>query len=127
MPGFFIRMLISAFGLWLAAVILPGVEIIGLGTLLLAALLLGFVNAFVRPLIVLMTLPVTILTLGLFLLFINAAMFGLVAAFLDAFRVAGVFSALFGSLIVSLTAGVASWYIGPDGHYEVIVIERRID
>jgi putative membrane protein len=127
MPGFFIRMLISAFGLWLAAVILPGVEIIGLGTLLLAALLLGFVNAFVRPLIVLMTLPVTILTLGLFLLFINAAMFGLVAAFLDAFQVAGVFSALFGSLIVSLTAGVASWTIGPDGRYEVIVIERRID
>jgi putative membrane protein len=94
--------------------------------LLLAALLLGFVNAFVRPIIVLLTLPVTILTLGLFLLFINAAMFGLVAALLDSFQVAGLFSAIFGSLIVGFTATAASWYIGPDGRYEVIVIERRL-
>ena len=125
MPGSIIRMLITAVGLWLASLIVPGVDIRGVVTLLLAALLLGFVNAFVRPLLVILTLPVTIVTLGLFLLFINAAMFGLVAAFFDSFQVAGIFSALFGSLIVSLTAGMASWYIGPDGRYEVIVIERR--
>jgi putative membrane protein len=124
MPGFLIRMVLTAFGLWIASVIIPGVEITGFVNLALAAFLLGIVNAFVRPLIVLLTLPVTILTLGLFLLVINAAMFGLVAAFLDAFHVAGLFSAMFGSIIVSLTAGIASWYIGPDGRYEVIVIER---
>ena len=125
MPGFFIRMLITAFGLWLASVIVPGVGIGGTGTLFLAALLLGVVNALVRPVAVLLTLPITILTLGVFLLFINAAMFGLVAAMLDDFNVAGLFSAIFGSVIVSLTGGLASWYIGPDGRYEVIVIERR--
>jgi putative membrane protein len=126
MPGFVLRMLIIALGLWLASAIVPGVSIVGIGTFALAALLLGFVNAFVRPIIVLLTLPVTVLTLGLFLLVINAAMFGLVAALLDSFEVAGLFPAIFGSLIVGLTATVASWYIGPDGRYEVIVIERRI-
>jgi putative membrane protein len=126
MPGFVLRMLIIALGLWLASAIVPGVSIVGIGTFALAALLLGFVNAFVRPIIVLLTLPVTVLTLGLFLLVINAAMFGLVAALLDSFAVAGLFPAIFGSLIVGLTATVASWYIGPDGRYEVIVIERRI-
>ena len=125
MQGFFIRMLITAFGLWFASFILPGVHITGGGTLFLAALLLGIVNAFVRPVAVLLTLPITIVTLGLFLLVVNAAMFGLVAAMLDSFQVAGLFSAIFGSIIVSLISGFASWYIGPDGRYEVIVIERR--
>ena len=126
MLGFLVRMLITAFGLWLASVIIPGVEIAGLGTLLLAALLLGIVNAVIRPLAILLTLPITVITLGLFLLVVNAAMFGLVAALLDAFQVAGLFSAIFGSVIVSLTSGLASWYIGSDGRYEVILIERRI-
>jgi putative membrane protein len=71
------------------------------------------------------TLPLTLLTLGLFLLVINAAMFGLVAAMLDGFRVAGFFSALLGWLVVSVTSTVASWYIGPSGRYQVLIVERR--
>ena len=86
--------------------------------------MLGLVNAIVRPLVFLMTLPLTIVTLGLFIFVLNAAMFGLVAAMLENFQVAGFWSALFGAIIVSITSTVASWYIGPDGRYEVFVVRR---
>ena len=125
MTGIIVRTLIIALGLGLATVLIPGVEIDGAGTLLVAALLLGLVNAIIRPLAILLTLPLTLVTLGLFLLVINAGMFGLVAAMLDDFHVAGFFSALFGAIIVSVTSTLASWYIGPDGRYEVMIIERR--
>ncbi len=125
MAGIVVRTLIIALGLGLANVLVPGVRIEGTLTLVVAALLLGLVNAVVRPLVVLLTLPLTIVTLGIFLLVINAAMFGLVAAMLGDFAVSGFFSALFGAIIVSLTSMLASWYIGPDGRYEVLIIERR--
>ena len=122
MIGFAIRLAITALGLWLAQRVVPGIHIDGTGTLVVAALLLGIVNAVVRPLAVLFTLPITVLTLGLFLLVVNAAMFGLVAALLDAFHVAGFGAALLGSLVVSLTSWVASWYVGPKGKLEVLVV-----
>ncbi len=125
MQGFVIRMLITMLGLVFASGILPGVTISGTGSLLLAAILLGFVNAFVRPVAFLLTLPITILSLGLFLLVLNAAMFGLVAVMLENFVVAGFWSAIFGALIVSITSTVGSWYIGPDGRYEIFVVTRR--
>ncbi len=125
MAGIIVRTLIIALGLGLANVLVPGVRIEGAVTLVVAALLLGLVNAVVRPLVVLLTLPLTIVTLGIFLLVINAAMFGLVAAMLGDFAVSGFFSALFGAIIVSLTSMLASWYIGPDGRYEVLIIEHR--
>jgi putative membrane protein len=125
MPGFLIRSLITAVGLWLASVIVPGIAITTPGTLILAALLMGLVNALVRPVAILLTLPVTVVTFGFFLLVINAAMFGLVAAMLNNFHVSGFFAALFGWLIVSVTAMVASWFIGANGRYEVLIIERR--
>lgn len=125
MQGFLIRMLIVAAGLALAAWLVPGVSISGLGTLLLAALLAGFVNAFVRPIVVLLTLPITLATLGVFLLVVNAAMFGLVAWLLPGFQVSGFFAALLGWLIVSAVSWLASSYIGPRGRYEILIIERR--
>jgi putative membrane protein len=125
MPGFVIRLLVIAAGLALAAWLVPGITVAGPGTLLLAALLIGIVNALVRPIVILLTLPITILTLGIFLLVVNAGMFGLVAWLLDGFAVSGFFAALLGWLIVSLVSGFASWYIGPRGRYEVILIERR--
>ncbi len=125
MQGFVIRMLITMLGLVFASGILPGVTISGTGSLLLAAILLGLVNAFVRPVAFLLTLPITILSLGLFLLVLNAAMFGLVAVMLENFVVAGFWSAIFGALIVSITSTVGSWYIGPDGRYEIFVVTRR--
>jgi putative membrane protein len=112
-------------GLFLAREIVPGVELQGTGSFILAALLLGIVNSLVRPLAFLMTFPLTIITLGLFIFVLNAAMFGLVAALLDNFSVAGFWSAIFGAIIVSITSTVASWYIGPKGRYEVFVVRRR--
>jgi len=112
-------------GLFLASSLVPGVMINGTGTFILAAILLGLVNAVVRPIAFLMTLPITMLTLGLFLFVINAAMFGLVAAMLEGFSVAGFWAAIFGSIIVSITATIACWYIGPDGRVQVYVIRNN--
>jgi len=117
--------MITAVGLWFASAVVPGIAITTPGTLILAALLMGLVNALVRPVVFLLTLPITVVTLGFFLLVINAAMFGLVAALLDNFYVSGFFAALFGWLIVSVTAIIASWFIGPNGRYEVLIIEHR--
>ena len=125
MQGIVIRTLIYMLGLFLASRLLPGVSIEGTGSFILAALLLGLANAFTRPLMFVLTLPLTIVTLGLFIFVLNAAMFGLVAAMLDNFQVAGFWSALFGAIIVSVTSTFASWTIGPDGKYELLVIRRR--
>ena len=125
MQGIFIRTMIAILGLFLASKIVPGVTIHGAGTFILAGLLVGLVNAIVRPIAIVLTLPLTILTLGLFLFVLNAGMFGLVAAILDKFTVAGFWSALFGAIIVSITSTVSSWYIGPKGRYNVLVVRRR--
>jgi putative membrane protein len=125
MRGIIVRTLIIAAGIGVAAWLIPGVRVDGLGTLILAALLMGLVNAFVRPLLVLLTLPITVLTFGLFLIVINAALFGLVASLLDGFTVTGATPALLGWLVVVFVSWVAGWFIGPRGRYEVIVIERR--
>ncbi len=109
-------------GLYLASVLVPGVSITTTGSLILAAFLLGLANGFIRPIAFVLTLPLTIVTLGLFILVLNAAMFGLVAALLDNFTVAGFWSALFGAIIVSITSTIATWFIGPNGRYEVYVI-----
>ncbi len=125
MQGIILRTIIAMLGLFMASQLLPGVSIVGTGSFILAALLLGIVNGIVRPIAFILTLPLTIITLGLFLLVLNAAMFGLVAAMLENFTVSGFWSAVFGSIIVSITSTVASWYIGPDGRYEVFVIRRQ--
>jgi len=122
MSGFLLRLCVVALGLWLASELVPGIEVHGLWTLLGAALLLGIVNAVVRPLLVILTLPITLLTLGLFLLVINAAMLGLVAWMFDGFAIAGFWPAVFGSIVVSLTGWLASWFIGPRGRIEVILV-----
>jgi putative membrane protein len=113
MRRFLVRLLITALALWIASAIVPGMEIIGVGTLLAAAVLLGVVNAVVRPVLVVLTLPITILTLGIFLLVINAAMFGLVAWLLPGFALGGFFPALAGWLIVSVVSWCASWFVRP--------------
>lgn len=108
MRKFLLRAAGAAFGLWLAAQAVPGISIEGAGTLAGAALLLGLVNATVRPVLVVLTLPITILTLGLFLFVVNAATFGLVAYFLKDFHVAGFVPALLGSLLVSFISWTLS-------------------
>ncbi len=122
MRGFLLRVLITAVGLWLATQWVSGVRIHGVGTLLLAALLLGVVNAVVRPVALILTLPLTILTLGLFLLVLNAAMVALVAAILPGFHLGSFRAALFTWIIVWLTGWVGSVLIG---HRGIERFERR--
>jgi putative membrane protein len=105
MTRFIIRALIAALGLWLASEIVPGIEVLGWGSLLAAAILLGIVNAVVRPVVFLLTLPLTVVTLGLFLLVVNAAMLGLVGLLLKGFVVDGLWAGILGSVVV----GVVSW------------------
>jgi putative membrane protein len=125
MQGIVVRTLIIAAGIAVAAWLIPGITVAGPGTLILAAILMGLVNAFIRPLIILLTLPITILSFGLFLLVINALMFGLVAWLLDGFTVATGMSALLGWLCIVVVSWIAGWFIGPNGRYEIIVIDRR--
>ena len=120
MTGFVLRVAIVALGLWFATQILPGLYFSSAGTLLAAALLLGIVNAIVRPIAVVLTLPLTLLSLGLFLLVINAAMLGLVALLLSGFQISGFWTAVGASLIVSLTGWVAAGLIGNNGKVEVM-------
>jgi putative membrane protein len=122
MEGFLIRAVVVAIGLWLASKIVSGIAFNSTQTLIAAALLLGIVNAFVRPIIVILTLPITLLTLGLFLLVINALMIMLVAWFLPGFLVAGFWSAIFAAIVVSLTSWVMSGWIGPRGRIEVMTV-----
>ncbi|MGO9802973.1 MAG: phage holin family protein [Steroidobacteraceae bacterium] len=116
MTGFLLRAVIAAIGLWLASRYVPGVRIDNVTTLLLAGVLLGVVNAIVRPVAFILTLPITILTLGLFLLVVNAAMVALVAWLLPGFHLYGGFkAALLTWIIVWLTGLVGSLLIGHQG------------
>lgn len=97
-----LRWLLLAAALLLVAYLYPGVTIAGFGSAMVAALVLGLLNTLVRPILILLTLPVTLITLGLFLFVINALMFYFAANILSGFNVAGFTAALIGSLIYSL-------------------------
>lgn len=103
--GFLARTFITAFALWVAAQTVPGIAVASPVTLIFAALLFGLVNAVLRPVAVMVSLPFTLLTFGLFLLVVNAAMLGIVGWLLGGFEVRGFVPALLGSLVVS----VVSW------------------
>jgi putative membrane protein len=120
MAGFLLRGLVAALGLWAATSLLDGIKIDDATTLILAGLLLGLVNAVVRPFALLLSLPALLVTLGLFLLVINAAMLGLVALMLPGFKIAGFWTAVGAAIIVSVISWIGSWFIGSRGRVEVI-------
>jgi len=124
MVGFLLRAAISALGLWVASQLLDGINFTTTTQLALAAVLLGVVNAFVRPLAFILTLPITIVTLGLFLLVLNAGMVALVARIVPGFTVAGFWTAVGASIIVSLVSWAASGLIGPSGKFEKFTTRR---
>jgi putative membrane protein len=115
MMGFLLRAVISAIGLWLATQWVAGVHVDSVGTLVLAGILLGVVNAIVRPIAFILTLPITLLTLGLFLFVLNAAMVWLVAAILPGFHAPWFVPAFLTSIIVWITGWIGSWLIGHRG------------
>lgn len=101
MSTLIIRILVTAFSLVLVAEIIPGISVDSATSALLAALVIGILNVLVRPILVFLTLPITLLTLGLFIFVINAFLFLAAASLIDGFAVSGFIPALIGSLIVS--------------------------
>jgi putative membrane protein len=118
MVGFLLRAAISALGLWVASQLLDGLHFTTPGKLLLAAVLLGVVNAFVRPLAFILTLPITVVTLGLFLLVLNAGMVALVAWMVPGFTISSFWTAVAAAIIVGLVSWAASGLIGSSGKVE---------
>jgi putative membrane protein len=125
MTGFVLRACLTAVGLWIATRLVSGIRIDDGGTVVLAGFLLGIVNAIIRPIAIVLTLPITILTLGLFLLVVNTAMVALVAWILPGFHIYGGFWSAFGTaVVVWVTGWIGSSLIGPRGKIDVFV--RRL-
>ena len=114
MTRFIIRALAAALGFWIASKVLHGVRVDGLTSLLLAGLLLGIVNALVRPVLVILTLPLTILTLGLFLLVVNGITVWIVTLFIHGVHIHGAVHTILTALIISITSGVVGGVLHPD-------------
>lgn len=100
--GLIIRILISAVAVYIASTVIPGITVTGFGAAVIVAIVLGLLNAFLKPILVILTIPITILTLGLFYLVINVIMVYLAASLIDGFAVSGFFAALLFSILVSI-------------------------
>ena len=112
MPQFLITWLITAVALLLTAQLVPGIKIENFWVAVVAAIVMGLINAFVRPLLIFFTLPLTVLTLGLFLFVVNAISFSLVAYFTPGFSVNSFFDALFGSIVLSVIVWILNQFFG---------------
>jgi putative membrane protein len=105
---FLLRLLLNGVAVFLAAQLIPGINVASPGTALVAGIVLGLVNAIIRPLLILFTLPATLLTMGLFIFVINAACLGLAAWFVPGFTISGFWAALFGALVISIISWLLS-------------------
>ena len=112
MIRFIIQALVTMAGLWLSARIVPGVDFTNTGSLVAAAVILGLVNAFVRPILVVLTFPITVVTLGLFLLVVYAAMIGLTCVFLGGFVVDGLWAGIGAAIVTGIVSWIAGAFIG---------------
>jgi putative membrane protein len=111
--SFLVHWLVVALSLWFAAYLVPGVHVASGTTLLLAALVLGLVNAIVRPILTIITLPLTILTLGIFYLVVNGVAFSLASMLVPGFSVDSFGSAILGALVVSVISWIIGGILGP--------------
>lgn len=118
--GFLVRVLINAAAIYVVALIVPGIEVDGFTTALGAGLVLGLVNAIVRPILIVLTLPVTLLTLGLFLLVLNGLCLWLTSLLVKGFQVHGFWSAVFGALLVSVVSWLLTAFVSDRGRIVVI-------
>jgi putative membrane protein len=109
--GILIRWLVNAGGLFLISYALEGIEVEGVFPALIAAAVLGIINAIIRPILLILTLPINILTLGLFTLVLNGAMLALAAQVVRGFTVSGFWSAVLGALLLSIISSVMSFFI----------------
>ena len=125
-PGLFIRWLILTIAILVTSYLLDGIHSTGIFSALFAAAILGILNAFIRPILLIVTLPINLLTLGLFTFIINALLLNFVSFLIPGFEVYGFWSAVFGSLLISLVSWLLTSFIDSSGHVEYIEI-RRID
>jgi putative membrane protein len=114
MPRFIITWLITALSLLITAYFIPGFHVRSFMAAIIAAAVIGLVNAIVRPVLSLLTLPITILTLGLFAFVVNALTLWFASAFSPGFEINGFIPALLGSLVLSLVSGLLNWILGTD-------------
>ena len=119
--GFVLRLIVNAAALWVAAQLVPGIVVAGLTPLLLAALVLGLINAIVRPVLVILTLPLTLLTLGLFIFVLNAFCLWLTSRIVPGFEVQTFGAALLGALVVSIVSWILTAFVSDAGRW------RRMD
>ncbi|MDP9894156.1 putative membrane protein [Variovorax boronicumulans] len=117
---FLVHWAITAVSLWVASLLFRGLKFDGTGALVVSALLLGLANAVVKPLLIVLTLPLTLVTFGLFLLVINALMILLVAALVKGFKVSGFWTALFASIFISLLSIVIGSFVTSDDPAEKV-------
>jgi putative membrane protein len=125
MQGLLLRWLILTVAIMIAAYLFSGIHVTGFGSALFAALVLGILNAFFRPILFILTLPINILTLGLFTFVINAFLLMMTSGVIGGLEVAGFGSALLGSLIISVVSWLLSSFINDQGRVESIDIELR--
>src|SRR5262249_20914547 len=118
--GLVIRWIVCAIALYLTSSVVRGIEVRGFASLLLAAAVIGVIDATIRPIVLLLTLPISIVTLGLFVLVVNAAMLALASVFVRGFEVHGFWSALWGWLLLSFFTFVINVLIGEHGGVEVV-------
>ena len=121
--GFLVRVLVNAFAIYLVAQIVPGIEVRSILTALGAGLVLGLINAIVRPLLIVLTLPVTLITLGLFLFVLNGLCLWLTSQLVKGFEVRGFWAAVFGALLVSLVSWTLSAFVSDRGR--IVLLTRR--
>lgn len=105
------KVLLTALTLLLVASLVPGIEVIGLYAAIVSAIVLGLLNVFVRPILFILTLPITLITLGFFILVINAGLFIFAASLVSGFSVDGFLPALIGSVIVSIVSTISNRYL----------------
>ena len=125
MPGILVRWLVQTAAITIAAYLLDGIHVEGFFSAFFAAVILGILNAFFRPILIIITLPVNILTLGLFTFVINALLLMMVSGVIPGFEVHGFWSAVFGSLIISLVSWFLSSFINERGRVEYIDLHKR--
>ena len=116
---------ITALSLWLTSFIFHGISFANKKSLFLSALLLGFANAVIRPIIIILTIPLTLITFGLFLLVINALMMLLVSALVPGFRISGFWTAFFASIVVTVLSLIVGTFIFQSDNYSIEIPSRR--
>jgi putative membrane protein len=123
--GFLIRIVVNALAIWLATEIVPGIEARSATTVLAAALVLGVINAIVRPILLVLTLPLTLVTLGLFLFVLNALCLWLTSAIVPGLDVRGFWPAFWGALLVSALSWTVNGFVSDRGRVVVITDRER--